>query len=95
MDDTFTISKKRVNEICDGKIEMGLDNYWGATARVDTLNEEMLLKMKKAGCITLFLGVESGDQQSLDQMNKRTTVEKIKKAFELTRKHGYTRHPSL
>jgi radical SAM superfamily enzyme YgiQ (UPF0313 family) len=87
MDDTFTISKKRVHEICDGKIERGLDNYWGATARVDTLNEEMLLKMKKAGCITLFLGVESGDQQSLNKMNKRTTVEKIKKAFELTRKH--------
>lgn len=87
MDDTFTINKKRVHEICDGKIERGMDNYWGATARVDTLNEELLLKMKKSGCITLFLGVESSDQQSLDQMNKRTTVDKIKRAFELTRKH--------
>lgn len=87
MDDTFTFNKKRVYEICDGIKERGIDNYWGATARVDTINEELLLKMKEAGCITLFMGVESADQQSLDQMNKNTTITKIKKAFELTRKH--------
>ena len=87
MDDTFTFNKKRVYEICDGIKERGIDNYWGATARVDTINEELLLKMKEAGCITLFMGVESADQQSLDQMNKNTTIKKIKRAFELTRKH--------
>ena len=33
--------------------------------------------MKESGCITIFLGVESADQQSLDEMHKGTTIEKI------------------
>lgn len=88
MDDTFTLNKKRVYDICDDMKERGIDNYWGCTARVDTISEDLLKKMKDAGCITLFLGVESSDQQSLDELNKRITVDKIKKTFELTKKHG-------
>lgn len=88
MDDTFTLNKKRVYDICDEIQERKLDRYWGCTARVDTISEELLCKMKEAGCITLFLGVESADQQSLDQLNKKITINKIKKTFELTKKHG-------
>jgi anaerobic magnesium-protoporphyrin IX monomethyl ester cyclase len=88
MDDTFALSKKRIYDICDEMKERKFDNYWGCTARVDTLSEELLRKMKDAGCITLFLGVESADQQSLDELNKKITVNKIKKTFELTKKLG-------
>ena len=63
-----------------------MDNYWGCTARVDTISEELLSKMKDAGCITLFLGVESADQQNLNHLNKNITINKIKKTFELTKK---------
>ena len=88
MDDTFTLNKKRVYDICDGIEERGLDNYWGCTARVDTISEDLLKRMMDAGCITLFLGVESADQQSLDMINKKVTINKIKKTFELTKRHG-------
>ncbi len=88
MDDTFTLNKKRVYDICDDIKERNIDNYWGCTARVDTISEDLLKKMKDAGCITLFLGVESADQQSLDELNKKITIDKIKKTFELTKKHG-------
>lgn len=54
MDDTFTLNKKRVYDICDEIQERKLDRYWGCTARVDTISEELLCKMKEAGCITLF-----------------------------------------
>lgn len=88
MDDTFTLNKKRVYEICDTIKERGLDNYWGCTARVDTISEDLLKTMKDAGCITMFLGVESSDQQVLNQVNKKTNINRIKKTFELTRKYG-------
>lgn len=86
MDDTFTLSKKRVLEICDEIKKRDLKVWWGCTARVDTLNEEVLVAMREAGCITLFMGVESADQQMLDKVNKQTTIEKIQSAFEICRK---------
>ena len=88
MDDTFTINKKRVYEICKIMKDRDLDNYWGCTARVDTISEELLKTMKDAGCITMFLGVESADQQLLNQLNKKTNINRIKKTFELTKKYG-------
>lgn len=88
MDDTFTINKKRVYEICETIKERGLKNYWGCTARVDTISEDLLKTMKDAGCITMFLGVESADQQVLNQVNKKTNIAKIKQTFALTKKYG-------
>jgi len=85
MDDTFTVNKKRVEEICSDMKKRNLDLYWGCTARVDTLSRNILEKMKDAGCITLFVGVESADQQCLDDLNKQTTIERIRKTFELTK----------
>jgi radical SAM superfamily enzyme YgiQ (UPF0313 family) len=87
MDDTFTLNKNRVYEICEIIKERGLDNYWGCTARVDTISEELLKTMKDAGCITMFLGVESADQQLLNEVNKKTNINRIKKTFELTKKY--------
>jgi radical SAM superfamily enzyme YgiQ (UPF0313 family) len=67
MDDTFTLKPSRVEEICDEIMRRGIDVYWGCTARVDTLSEKVLRKLSDSGCITLFLGVESADQQQLDR----------------------------
>ena len=86
MDDTFTLNKKRVLEICEGIKERNIDVLWGCTARVDTLNSDVLRRMGDAGCITIFMGVESADQQMLDNVNKQTTIEKIKNAFEISRR---------
>lgn len=86
MDDTFTLNKRRVLELCDGIKERNIDVMWGCTARVDSLNEEILKKMKEAGCITVFMGVESADQQILDNVNKQTTINSIKEAFEISRR---------
>jgi radical SAM superfamily enzyme YgiQ (UPF0313 family) len=88
MDDTFTLNKKRVYEICESIKDRGLDNYWGCTARVDTISEELLKTMKDAGCITMFLGVESADQQFLNEVNKKININRIKKTFELTKKYN-------
>ena len=88
MDDTFTLNNKRVYEICETIKDRGLDNYWGCTARVDTISEDLLKTMKDAGCITMFLGVESADQQFLNLVNKNTNINRIKKTFQLTKDYG-------
>jgi len=85
MDDTFTMNRKRVKEVCSEIRNRNLDLYWGCTARADTLSPKLLKKMKESGCITLFLGVESADQQHLDKLNKRITLHRIRRTFELTR----------
>ena len=83
MDDTFTLKKRKVIAICDEILKRNIKIMWGCTSRVDTLDETLLKKMKDAGCITIFIGVESADQQQLDKMCKNTTVTKIENAFKI------------
>jgi len=62
VDDTFTVNKKRVHDICDLIIEKGYDlNLW-AYARTDTVDLELLKKMKKAGINWVAYGFESGSE---------------------------------
>lgn len=88
MDDTFTLNRRFVMDFCSEIKRRGLKFWWGCTSRVDTLDEEMLCTMKDAGCITIFIGVESADQQVLEKMNKNITVLKTERAFALARKVG-------
>lgn len=86
MDDTFTLKKRKVMAICDEILKRNIEIMWGCTSRVDTLDEKLLKKMKEAGCITIFIGVESADQQQLDNMCKNTTIAKIENAFKIAHK---------
>ena len=86
MDDTFTLNKRFVKDLCHEIKRRNLKFWWGCTSRVDTLDEELLQTMKDAGCITIFMGVESADQQMLEKMNKNITVSKTEKAFKIARK---------
>ena len=86
MDDTFTLKKRKVMAICDEILKRNIEIMWGCTSRVDTLDEKLLKKMKEAGCITIFIGVESADQQQLDNMCKNTTIAKIENAFTIAHK---------
>jgi len=87
-DDVFTFNKKRVAEICSEILNRGLDFKWTAISRVDTVDYDLLKKMKKAGCYRIRYGVESGNQEILDLMNKRITLNMVKKTIKLTKKLG-------
>jgi len=88
VDDTFTLNKKRVEEICDGMIKEGWDITWGASSRVDVITKKLAEKMKKAGCWILFLGIESGCQAILNEVGKRITLEQAKKAVKILKDAG-------
>ncbi|MBU2637989.1 MAG: B12-binding domain-containing radical SAM protein [Nanoarchaeota archaeon] len=87
-DDTFTLSRKHAINICEEIIRRGLKLKWEAPTRCDRVDRKLLEIMKKAGCIRLRFGVESGDQNILNHMNKGITLEQIRQAFKLTKKAG-------
>ncbi len=85
-DDTLGI-KPHVEELCKEILRRKLDFYWRCQARIN-LDFETLKLMKKAGCIAISFGVESGDQGILDSIHKHTKVKQIKEVFRLCRKLG-------
>jgi len=87
-DDMFTANRKRVIELCDAMIKERIDIQWKCEARVDLIDKELLMKMKEAGCYLIAYGVESGYQHLLEVLEKKITLEHIRKAFKLTREIG-------
>ncbi len=87
-DDTFTISKKRVLDICRLIRERGLKVGWDVRARVDTVNAEMLSAMKDAGCDRIHYGVEAGTPEVIETLRKGITIEQVKRVFAETRDAG-------
>ena len=87
-DDIFTISEEHVIGICDEIIERGIDVPWFAQTRADTLSEEVLKKMKDAGCRLVGIGVESGSSRILELLRKGETKEDVREAFRAARKVG-------
>lgn len=87
-DDTFTMRKDRVIRICRIIIEKGLKINWFAIARVNHVDEEMLCWMRKAGCIQISYGVESGSEKIRKVLNKDVRTEDVRNAFSLTTRYG-------
>jgi len=87
-DDTFTMNKERVIEICKKIIEKNLKINWFAISRVDHVDDEILYWMRKAGCIQISYGVESGSKKIRTVLNKKIKPDQIKKAFSLTVQYG-------
>lgn len=83
LDDIFTLNKKWANQVCDRIIEKGLHKEieWSCSSRVDTVNPELLKKMRRAGCWQIHYGVESGSQRVLDYIKKRITLEDSRNAI--------------
>ncbi len=88
LDDTFTLNRKRAIEISREIIREGLDISWSASSRVDTFSEEVGREMKKAGCHTVYFGIESGSERTLEFIGKGITLEKAKTAVKIAKKVG-------
>ncbi len=87
-DDTFTLKKDRVIEICEKIIKRNLKIRWQAISRVDLIDEEILYWMRLAGCLQISFGVESGSEKIRNFFNKKISNESIKRAFDLCRQYG-------
>jgi len=87
-DDCFTLERKRALQICDLLREKNFDLTWTCLTRVNLIDEELLRKMKGAGCVSIAYGIESADPEQLKKMKKNITIEQARKAIALTKRVG-------
>lgn len=88
MDLTFTAHRKRTLSMCQAIIDSGICFDWGCETRADLIDEELVLKMKEAGCKKITFGVESGAEHVRFRTGKKITNQQCVEAFDLCRKHG-------
>src|SRR5262249_60053215 len=86
--DPFTQKARRVRHLCEAILDGGLRVWWACNSRVDTVDDETLGWMKRAGCWIISFGVESGDQLTLDRLRKNATVAEAHRAIALCREAG-------
>ena len=88
VDDIFALDHKWTLEFCDKIMKQKIKIIWACQGRVDTVNERVLIEMKKAGCVQMDFGVESGSDRILKILKKGATVAQTKEAFRLCKKVG-------
>ena len=90
-DDLFTFDRKRVFKICDILMSSGLykEMMWGCSVRADTIDKEMLEKMRKANCTALFIGIETLDETVMKAIRKKLNVNKAKKTIKVAKDLGF------
>jgi anaerobic magnesium-protoporphyrin IX monomethyl ester cyclase len=86
IDDTFTILPERTKEICEGMI--GLNLEWICDTRIDCIDKDILDLMKRAGCVRIKIGIESGSERILKMIHKNITKEQVRKGVRLIKESG-------
>ncbi len=87
-DDTFTANRARVLEICRLLQQERLNILWNCQSRVNAVDEEMLVAMKRAGCECIQFGVESGSAEMLKALGKRILPADVERAAAAVRRAG-------
>jgi radical SAM superfamily enzyme YgiQ (UPF0313 family) len=88
LDDTFTFNRRWTMEVCTKIIESGIRIPWSCLARVDTVDEELLEYMRKAGCKRLNFGIESYSPDVLSRLDKKLDPVRINPQLNLVRRMG-------
>jgi len=87
-DDTFTVDRERVIAFCRLLIQEKIYILWNCQSRVNAVDTEMLLMMKRAGCECVQFGVESGSRSVLKKLGKNISPEQVKAAALAVRQAG-------
>lgn len=84
----FTLNKDLVNKLCDHLIERKYNFSWACQTRADSVDPQILKKMKEAGCKVIHFGIETGSEKILELINKKITIEEIEMGIEMTKRAG-------
>ena len=90
LDDNFTLRVERAKEFCRQLIESKLNMSWYCHngIRADKIDLELAKLMKKAGCTSVALGIESGNEKTFDSIKKGEKLEAIVRAVKLIKETG-------
>jgi len=87
-DDAFTVNRDRVLKICEELHTRKLEIVWDCGTRVDMVDRELLKTMRDAGCIAVWLGVESGSETILGAMKKSIKLNQTRLAYKTAHEVG-------
>jgi radical SAM superfamily enzyme YgiQ (UPF0313 family) len=89
-DDNITMNKAHIEKICNLIIENNIKINWSCPngIRADRIDEDMIKLMRKAGCYYCALGIESGNEDILRNIDKKETIATIQKAINIITKNG-------
>ncbi len=88
VDDHFLLQPRRIEAICKGIADHGINIEWGCEGRVDSVCMDLFPAMAKAHCRTLMFGIESGSQKMLDRLKKEQTLEEVRTAVTKAKRAG-------
>lgn len=84
--DLFTVNRHKVREFCDAVAGHG--HRWRVSARADCVDEELLTHMADAGCVGLYLGVETGSRRMQKLVAKRLDLELVEPVLDVCERLG-------
>jgi radical SAM superfamily enzyme YgiQ (UPF0313 family) len=87
-DDALTVDRQATIALCDEILARNLNIAFTATTRTDCVDEELLRKLKQAGCYEMGYGIETGSSDLLDKMRKENHLENSEIAIRLSKKIG-------
>jgi len=94
-DDLFTADHERCLAVCDEMLKKRLQINWTSFARVDTVSEALLVKMKAAGCTAVSFGIESANPAILKTVKKGITLQQVRQAVRMCRRAEIIPHASF
>lgn len=86
-DDSFTVKRSHVTDLCEALIKNRVKINWDCTTRVNIIDDDLLKLMKAAGCNVIKIGVETGSERILKDTNKGITHDQVRRAAKLFNKH--------
>ncbi len=87
-DDLFTLYRKHFLAVCGELERRNTGIRWNAFSRVDTISPEIVQTMARAGCQAICFGVESGNQEVLDLVKKKSNLAMVRDAMRMTQEVG-------
>jgi anaerobic magnesium-protoporphyrin IX monomethyl ester cyclase len=87
-DDVFTYNTKFLKSFCNRIIEEDIQVSWSCLARVNSVTDAIAETMKNAGCCKVYLGIESGNDDILKLMNKKTDTKTIRRGVRVFKRNG-------
>lgn len=94
-DPFLTFNKKRMRKICNLLIDKGIEVKWSGATRLDSVDEDLLKLMVKAGCYNLLFGIESANQESLSLVQKGLNISILHEKLDMVVSTGMTFTPSF
>ncbi|MFB6089110.1 MAG: radical SAM protein [Candidatus Aenigmatarchaeota archaeon] len=87
-DRDFLINKKRSKKICEEILKRNIDFEWSCMTRIDRLDKNTLKLLKKSGCQLIWFGIESGNEEMLENLEKEITLDQYEAGLKKVREFG-------